>query len=149
MRTFGLAATRPPTATAWFEAIAARDWILEVEVGFDKEQLAVGILGIDRRDHGLAPGVPVVERRAEIGVEAVIGVEVPDIRKRPISVAGASLVAECRWLEGAAAGIPEVRGAGKAQRVSLGAQAQLFQGLRADGQIRIFVVHHVVEREAR
>ena len=96
---------------------------LEVEVGFNEEKLAVGILGVDSRDHGLAPGMSVVERRAEIGVEAVIGVEVPDIRKRPISVAGASLVAECRWLEGASAGIPEVLVRGKAQRVCLAGEA--------------------------
>src|SRR5580692_689461 len=89
-------------------AITARDGVLEVEVGFDEEQLAVGILRIDCSDHALAPGVPVVEGRAEVGAEAVVGVEVPNIRQVLVPIAGAPLVAECRRLESASAGIPEV-----------------------------------------
>ena len=74
-----------------------------MEVSFDKYKLSACILRIDRGDYTIAGGVSVVERRAERTSKLILPVEIPNVAKATVAVAGAACISKCLGLKSAAA----------------------------------------------
>ena len=60
----------------------------EMEVGFQEQQLAVGIARVDVADDRFAPRFAVVNRGAEHFVELVVGAQIPDVGEAASASAG-------------------------------------------------------------
>src|SRR6266581_2299969 len=112
-------------------------------------ELSVRTAGINARDHAFAPGVPIIDGRAEPIPQRKIEAGIPDICQAAPPSAGPPRITEGGGLKGASARIPEVLRISQAQRVHFTAHRDRARQMKFRRAVKIFVILPVVERKSR